>query len=134
MLDSLIAVFAVLMLAGLLAWAARRAQTGGLRAGLLRMGGAGAAGSALRETSRLVLTPQHRVHRVETAGGEVILLATHPGGVTVIPSRESGESGHPHAGPARGQESAGAAGREAYRAVAPARAGASAAGAPGGRA
>jgi len=40
---------------------------------------------ALRQTARLVLTPKHTLHRIEH-GGQVLLVAAHPGGVTLLAS------------------------------------------------
>ena len=65
----------VVALVAALAWLARR--RGGAWTGPTRQ-------ATLRESARLGLTPTHRLHQVETREGRVLLLATHPGGVTVV--------------------------------------------------
>lgn len=83
MLDQLTAALLVLALAGTLAWATRRGR------GSLQFPRTGRWGRArhtplLRETCRLALTAHHQLHRIEGTDGEVLLLVTHPGGVSQL--------------------------------------------------
>lgn len=80
----LMTVVTVLALLGGLLWCVRRAAPGVVSLAAWRPG---IPAAKLRETARLALTPQHRLHRVETPEGESYLLATHPSGVTVLASR-----------------------------------------------
>jgi hypothetical protein len=110
MLDQLTAVLVVLALIAGLAWGVRRLQGGvqscvqtgiqsGIQTGLqgVRLPvwlGARAAGpmrerAPLSLTSQISLTAQHRLHRIETGEGDILLLVTYPGGVTVVPSNTS---------------------------------------------
>jgi hypothetical protein len=78
-------VFAVL---AALRWALRRAAP----AGGFPWPGAfdGRRPSApLRRTARVQLTPTHMLHQIETPQGERYLLATYPGGVSVVSSGQT---------------------------------------------
>ena len=66
-----------------------------------------AAAPALRVRAQMALTPQHRLHQIETAAGECYLLATHPGGVTVITAASMPGESRPIVAPRNGARAAG---------------------------
>lgn len=83
----LMTVATVLALLGGVLWCARRFAPGVVTLAAFR---SGIPAAKFRETARVSLTPQHRLHRVETPEGDSYLLATHPAGVTVLSARAAG--------------------------------------------
>lgn len=78
-IEQLFAVFFVLLLLAAALWALRRRQGQPLWP---PFSGRNEEQALLRSVDRLPLTPQHCLHVVRFAGREV-LVATHPGGVTI---------------------------------------------------
>lgn len=88
------AVLVVMALLGAVLWGLRRAS---VRLGWGTELGSKQASRPLRITAQLSLTPQHRLHQVETPQGERYVLATHPAGIAVISASAAPASAHTHA-------------------------------------